>query len=91
MFRLVTFPAVSRAIAVFEYTNNLSTIVNYMLKYATQITKLCTCGVFRIQSDVSPDDQAQQAGRQQQFERWDAFSAESPLPFEFLVHLNYSS
>ena len=31
---------------------------------------VCVC-VFRLQSDVSPDDQAQQTGGQQQSERWD--------------------
>lgn len=43
--------------------------------------------VFRFQSDVSPDDQAQQAGRQQQFERWDTFCAETPPACCFLVNL----
>lgn len=76
LFRPVTFPAVSSATALFEYTNTLSTIVR--------------C-VFRFQSDVSPDDQAQQAGRQQQFERWDTFSCWVTSTLLFLIHLTFST
>lgn len=60
------------------------------MKCATEITQICLC-VFRFQFDVSPDDQAQQAGRQQQFERWDVFSAStSTSTLLFLNQLNPS-
>lgn len=66
-------------------TQTLLTIVHYMWNSNHLSLYVCVC-VFRFQCNVSPDDPAQQAGRQQQFERWESFSAESPTPLRLLVH-----